>query len=177
MQSKAFDTLLALVRNSERLVLRDDMMNTVWPDSLEARTPLPRLRQLLANAGFFTNGSGFRLLTRLPGSRLGQNIRPGKRPAKKASTRRPTTRAIRLYQPLSLTKMQWFGCLLAAKKNKDQTTSGHGQVALFKSIFVGMRSSFLRIRASHWPSYQPVSLPRKGVEYTSGVMTLDLILK
>jgi hypothetical protein len=23
--------------------------------------------------------------------------------------------------------MQWFGCLLAAKKNKDQTTSGHGQ--------------------------------------------------
>jgi hypothetical protein len=30
---KAFETLLILVRSSERVVLKDDLMKTLWPDS------------------------------------------------------------------------------------------------------------------------------------------------
>ena len=33
LQLKAFETLLVLVRNSEQVVLKDDLMKAVWPDS------------------------------------------------------------------------------------------------------------------------------------------------
>ena len=33
LQPKAFDTLLALVQNSERVVLKEDLMKAVWPDT------------------------------------------------------------------------------------------------------------------------------------------------
>jgi eukaryotic-like serine/threonine-protein kinase len=33
LQPKAFDTLLALVQNSGRVVLKEDLMKTVWPDT------------------------------------------------------------------------------------------------------------------------------------------------
>jgi DNA-binding winged helix-turn-helix (wHTH) protein/tetratricopeptide (TPR) repeat protein len=33
LQLKAFDTLLVLVRNSEQVVLKDDLMKAVWPDT------------------------------------------------------------------------------------------------------------------------------------------------
>jgi eukaryotic-like serine/threonine-protein kinase len=33
LQLKAFETLLVLVRNSEQVVLKDDLMKTVWPDT------------------------------------------------------------------------------------------------------------------------------------------------
>ena len=33
LQLKAFETLLVLVRNSEQVVLKDDLLKTVWPDT------------------------------------------------------------------------------------------------------------------------------------------------
>jgi DNA-binding winged helix-turn-helix (wHTH) protein len=33
LQMKAFETLLVLVRHSEEVVLKDDLMKTVWPDT------------------------------------------------------------------------------------------------------------------------------------------------
>jgi DNA-binding winged helix-turn-helix (wHTH) protein/tetratricopeptide (TPR) repeat protein len=33
LQPKAFDTLLVLIRNSETVVLKDDLMKSVWPDT------------------------------------------------------------------------------------------------------------------------------------------------
>ena len=33
LQLKAFETLLVLIRNSERVVLKDDLMKAVWPDT------------------------------------------------------------------------------------------------------------------------------------------------
>jgi DNA-binding winged helix-turn-helix (wHTH) protein len=33
LQLKTFETLLVLVRNSEQVVLKDDLMKTVWPDT------------------------------------------------------------------------------------------------------------------------------------------------
>src|SRR5271154_3078038 len=33
LQSKAFETLLVLVRNSEKVVLKDDLLGSVWPDT------------------------------------------------------------------------------------------------------------------------------------------------
>src|ERR1700734_511319 len=51
LQPKAFDTLLVLVQNSERLVLKDDLMKTVWPDSFVEESNLTQnifvLRKIL----------------------------------------------------------------------------------------------------------------------------------
>src|SRR5580658_3423356 len=33
LQPKAFDTLLVLVQNSQKVVLKEDLMKTVWPDT------------------------------------------------------------------------------------------------------------------------------------------------
>ncbi|HEY6765259.1 MAG TPA: winged helix-turn-helix domain-containing protein [Candidatus Sulfotelmatobacter sp.] len=33
LQPKAFDTLLVLVRHREQVVLKDDLMKIVWPDT------------------------------------------------------------------------------------------------------------------------------------------------
>src|SRR5579863_3544028 len=33
LQPKAFDTLLVLVRNSDKVVLKEDLMKSVWPDT------------------------------------------------------------------------------------------------------------------------------------------------
>jgi DNA-binding winged helix-turn-helix (wHTH) protein/tetratricopeptide (TPR) repeat protein len=51
LQPKAFDTLLVLVQNSERLVLKDDLMKAVWPDSFVEESNLTQnifvLRKIL----------------------------------------------------------------------------------------------------------------------------------
>src|ERR1700722_10369614 len=51
LQPKAFDTLLVLVQNSEKLVLKDDLMKTVWPDSFVEESNLTQnifvLRKIL----------------------------------------------------------------------------------------------------------------------------------
>jgi DNA-binding winged helix-turn-helix (wHTH) protein/tetratricopeptide (TPR) repeat protein len=51
LQPKAFDTLLVLVQNSEKLVLKDDLMKAVWPDSFVEESNLTQnifvLRKIL----------------------------------------------------------------------------------------------------------------------------------
>jgi DNA-binding winged helix-turn-helix (wHTH) protein/tetratricopeptide (TPR) repeat protein len=51
LQAKAFDTLLVLVRNSERVVPKEDLMNSVWPDAFVEESNLTQnifvLRKIL----------------------------------------------------------------------------------------------------------------------------------
>jgi DNA-binding winged helix-turn-helix (wHTH) protein len=51
---KAFETLLVLVRHSETLVLKDDLMKSVWPDTFVEESNLAQnifvLRKTLADA-------------------------------------------------------------------------------------------------------------------------------
>ena len=48
LQPKAFETLLVLVRHSETVVLKDDLMKSVWPDTFveESRTGVVSHREV-----------------------------------------------------------------------------------------------------------------------------------
>ena len=54
LQSKAFDVLLALVQNSERVVSKDDLLKTVWPETFVEESNLAQhifvLRRTLGEA-------------------------------------------------------------------------------------------------------------------------------
>jgi DNA-binding winged helix-turn-helix (wHTH) protein len=54
LQPKAFDLLLVLVQNSEKVVLKDDLMKTVWPDTFVEEANLSQhifvLRKVLGDA-------------------------------------------------------------------------------------------------------------------------------
>lgn len=54
LTSKLFDTLLALVGNRERVLLKDELMNLVWPDSFVEEVNLAQnisaLRKLLGES-------------------------------------------------------------------------------------------------------------------------------
>lgn len=54
LQLKAFETLLVLVRNSEQVVLKDDLMKSVWPDTFVEESNLAQnifvLRKTLGEA-------------------------------------------------------------------------------------------------------------------------------
>src|SRR5271163_2452563 len=54
LQPKAFETLLVLVRNSENVVLKDDLMNSVWPGTFVEESNLAQnifvLRKALGGA-------------------------------------------------------------------------------------------------------------------------------
>jgi eukaryotic-like serine/threonine-protein kinase len=54
LQSKAFDVLLVLVQNSEKVVPKDDLMKTVWPDTFVEESNLAQhifvLRKTLGDA-------------------------------------------------------------------------------------------------------------------------------
>jgi eukaryotic-like serine/threonine-protein kinase len=54
LQMKAFETLLVLVRNSQQVVLKDDLMKTVWPDTFVEESNLAQnifvLRKTLGEA-------------------------------------------------------------------------------------------------------------------------------
>ena len=54
LQPKAFDILLVLVENSEKVVLKDDLMKTVWPDTFVEESNLSQhifvLRRTLGDA-------------------------------------------------------------------------------------------------------------------------------
>jgi len=54
LQLKAFETLLVLVRNSEQVVLKDDLMQSVWPDTFVEESNLAQhifvLRKTLGEA-------------------------------------------------------------------------------------------------------------------------------
>ena len=66
LQPKAFDTLLALVRNSQRLILKEDLMKTVWPDTFVEESNLTQnvfvLRKTLGEAP-----EGRRYIVTVPG--------------------------------------------------------------------------------------------------------------
>jgi eukaryotic-like serine/threonine-protein kinase len=55
LQLKAFETLLVLVRNSQQVMLKDDLMNAVWPDTFVEESNLTQnifvLRKTLAASG------------------------------------------------------------------------------------------------------------------------------
>ena len=44
---KAFETLLVLLRNSGRVVLKDDLMKTLWPDTFVEESNLSGLRKMI----------------------------------------------------------------------------------------------------------------------------------
>ncbi len=54
LQLKAFETLLVLVRNSEQVVLKDDLMKSVWPDTFVEESNLAQhifvLRKILGES-------------------------------------------------------------------------------------------------------------------------------
>ncbi len=66
LQLKAFETLLVLVRNSEQVVLRDDLMSAVWPDSFVEESNLTQnifvLRKTLGETA-----EGDRYIVTIPG--------------------------------------------------------------------------------------------------------------
>ena len=66
IQLKAFETLLVLVRNSEQVVLKDDLMKTVWPDTFVEESNLTQnifvLRKTLS-----TEGGNQRYIVTIPG--------------------------------------------------------------------------------------------------------------
>src|SRR5271169_148436 len=50
LSPKAFETLLVLVQHSERVVLKDDMMKTLWPDTFVEESNLSQHIFLLRKA-------------------------------------------------------------------------------------------------------------------------------
>lgn len=66
LQPKAFDTLLVLVRNSEKVVLKDDLLNAVWADTFVEESNLTQnifvLRKALGDAD-----GGRRFIITIPG--------------------------------------------------------------------------------------------------------------
>jgi DNA-binding winged helix-turn-helix (wHTH) protein/Flp pilus assembly protein TadD len=50
LQPKAFDTLLTLVRNSEKVVLKEDLMKSVWPDAFVEESNLTQAIFVLRKA-------------------------------------------------------------------------------------------------------------------------------
>jgi TolB-like protein/DNA-binding winged helix-turn-helix (wHTH) protein/Tfp pilus assembly protein PilF len=66
LQPKAFDTLLALVENSDRVVLKEDLMKTVWPDTFVEESNLTQNIFVLRKALGETAGEHRYIIT-LPG--------------------------------------------------------------------------------------------------------------
>jgi eukaryotic-like serine/threonine-protein kinase len=66
LQPKAFDTLLVLIRNSENLVLKDDLMKALWPDSFVEESNLSQNIFVLRKA-FGETAQDTRYITTVPG--------------------------------------------------------------------------------------------------------------
>ena len=66
LQPKAFETLLVLVRNSEKVVLKDELLNAVWADTFVQESNLTQnifvLRKALGD-----NDGGRRYIITVPG--------------------------------------------------------------------------------------------------------------
>src|ERR1700689_2876096 len=77
LQPKAFDTLLMLVRNSEKVVLKDELLNAVWADTFVQESNLTQnifvLRKALGD-----NAGGRRYIITVPGRgyRFAEKVRP-----------------------------------------------------------------------------------------------------
>src|SRR5260370_12365398 len=66
LQPKAFDTLLVLVQNSEKAVLKDELMKALWPDSFVEESNLSQNIFVLRKALGDTGGE-YRYIVTLPG--------------------------------------------------------------------------------------------------------------
>jgi DNA-binding winged helix-turn-helix (wHTH) protein/tetratricopeptide (TPR) repeat protein len=90
LQPKAFETLLVLVRNSEKVVLKDELLNAVWADTFVQESNLTQnifvLRKALGD-----NDGGRRYIITVPGR--------GYRFAEKVRTITETEEAARQDQP------------------------------------------------------------------------------
>jgi DNA-binding winged helix-turn-helix (wHTH) protein len=66
LQPKAFETLLVLIQHSQKVVLKDDLMKSLWPDSFVEESNLSQnifvLRKALGDTG-----TGERYIVTLPG--------------------------------------------------------------------------------------------------------------
>ena len=83
LQLKAFETLLVLVRHSEQVVLKDDLMKSVWPDTFVEESNLAQnifvLRKTLddtAAASLHRHHSGPRLQVCRQGARHFRGTEP-----------------------------------------------------------------------------------------------------
>ena len=65
LQLKAFETLLVLVRHSEQVVLKDDLMKTVWPDTFVEESNLAQTSLCCGNPG--RHGREHRYIVTIPG--------------------------------------------------------------------------------------------------------------
>src|SRR2546430_397448 len=76
LEGKVFETLVALVRNSGRLVHKDELMNQVWPDAIVEENNLEKsisvLRKVLAENG---SDSGYVETVRGLGYRFAAEVR------------------------------------------------------------------------------------------------------
>src|SRR5271170_7536293 len=90
LQPKAFETLLVLVRNSEKVVLKDELLNAVWADTFVQESNLTQnifvLRKALGD-----NDGGRRYIITVPGR--------GYRFAEKVRTSTEGEEAVRQDQP------------------------------------------------------------------------------
>ena len=66
LQPKAFETLLVLVRNSEKLVLKDDLLNAVWADTFVQESNLTQNIFVLRKA-LGEHDGGRRYIITVPG--------------------------------------------------------------------------------------------------------------
>jgi DNA-binding winged helix-turn-helix (wHTH) protein len=66
LQPKAFETLLVLVRNSEKVVLRDDLLNAVWADTFVQESNLTQNIFVLRKA-LGEHDGGRRYIITVPG--------------------------------------------------------------------------------------------------------------
>src|ERR1700733_1715413 len=66
LHSKAFDTLLILVRNRHRVVSKDELMQTLWPDTLVEEVNLAQNISALRKALGETPGEN-RYIATIPG--------------------------------------------------------------------------------------------------------------
>ena len=79
LQLKAFETLLVLVRNSQQVVLKDELMQAVWPDSFVEESNLAQnifvLRKTLAASSGLQGNQ--RYIATIPGRgyRFAENVR------------------------------------------------------------------------------------------------------
>ena len=76
LQPKAFETLLVLVRNSEKVVLKDELLNAVWADTFVQESNLTQNIFLLRKA-LGDNDSGRRYIITCPAGGTGFQKRSG----------------------------------------------------------------------------------------------------
>jgi eukaryotic-like serine/threonine-protein kinase len=123
LQPKAFDTLLMLVRNSEKLVLKDELLNAVWADTFVQESNLTQnifvLRKALGD-----NDGGRRYIITVPGR--------GYRFAEKVRT---ITEAEAATPQVTIAAQPVSAAATAAEPPSEAKKAGYPRRAWFVSLF------------------------------------------